>query len=196
MGAIGLTRALLSPKPIVLPAKAYPTMGTERARIQIVVFEDFLCHTCRYFSAEVFPAIESTYVAPQIAQYTLVPIALNARSKEVASAALSVFNQAPQSFFAFAQAVFEHPSQHSLDLDGLVALAGRFHGVDPAVLERDVKTGLFDAELDRNFKFARNAMKKNLRTPAVFINGFLMPGISFESISVRIDELLKMGTGT
>lgn len=191
LGSLGLLRAILVPGPVAIISEKYPAIGYDHAKIEVVVFEDFLCHTCKYFTMEVFPAIESTYVEQGLAKYVMVPLAFSSRSKEIANAALSVFHQAPHYYFPYVRELFLRFSDSNLELKDLVKAASKFKGVDLSLFENDVKTGRYDKELDENLQLAKRAMKRNLRTPAVFINGFQMPGISFESISTQIEEILK-----
>jgi len=191
VGTLGIYRVLLAPRPVVIIGKDYPTLGSENAKIEVVVFEDFLCHTCRYFTMEIFPAIESTYVEQGIAKYVMVPLAFSLHSKQVANAALAVFYQAPQDYFPFVRELFLRFSGGKLEFQDLVDVAKKFPEIDLSTFEHSINTGRYDHELDQNLKVAKKAMKKNLRTPAVFINGYAMPGISFESISLKIEEILK-----
>jgi len=190
VGSLGLYRALLTQKPVIILAKEYPSIGQDQAPVEIVVFEDLLCHTCRYFSMEVFPAIESTYVDRGVAKYSMVPLAFSSQSREMANAALAVYHQAPQYFFPFIRELFSRFSE-KLDLNELIEIASQFRGIDLPVFEASVKAGRYDPQLEHNLHVANKAMKKNLRTPAVFINGYPLPGISFESISLRIDAILS-----
>lgn len=192
VGCLGLYRAILSPRPMLIMPKDYPSIGSPNAPVEVVVFEDFLCHTCRYFTMEVFPAIESTYVDPGIAQYVMIPLGFSAHSKEVANAALAVFHQAPQYYFYYVRELFSLFAEGKLEFDDLVNSAAKLQGIDLNAFKESVKTGRYNQELDRNLEVAKKAMKKNLRTPAVFINGYAMPGISFESISLKIEEILKL----
>jgi protein-disulfide isomerase len=191
LGSLGLYRALLDPKPVVLMRNEYPTIGNENARIEVVVFEDFLCRACRRFSMEVFPAIQTAYVDRDIAKYVMVPLAFSSHSREIANAALAVFYQTPKHYFAYIQELFLLLADRTLEFKDLIEAAAKFGDIDLAAFEKSVKTGRYDQELDHNFQVAKKAMKKNLRTPTIFINGYPMTDISFESISLKIDEILK-----
>lgn len=193
--SLGLYRAILSPKPIVISAKEHPALGREDAQVEMVVFEDFLCHTCRYFSMEVFPAVQATYIDKGLVRCLMVPLAFSQLSNKIANAALSVFYQAPDSYFLFIQAFFlRYSDMKRLEIKDLVELASEIEGIDLIDFENSVRTGRFDSQLAHNLKVAKKAMKKNLRTPAVFINGFPIPGISFQSLSEQIESTLKTQT--
>ena len=194
MGSLGIYRSVLAVRPVVIVGKAYPSIGSEDAKIEMVVFEDFLCYTCRYFTLEVFPAIESTYVEKGVAKYVMVPLAFTSQSREIANAALEVHYQAPHSYFPYVRELFLRFSGGKVAFTDLMEAAEKFKEIDLQTFERNVKAGRYDHELDQNLQVAKKAMKKNLRTPAVFINGFPMPGITFESISLQIQEILKGGS--
>ncbi len=192
LAGFGLYRALLAPSPMAITMKSYPSIGQEDAPIEMIVFEDFLCHTCKYFTMEIFPAIESTYVDRGLVRYAMVPLAFSTHSKEIANAALAVFHQAPHYYFSYVRELFLLFGDGKLEFDDLVTSAAKIPGIDLNAFKQSVRTGRYNYELDRNLEVAQKAMKKNLRTPAVFINGFAMPGISFESLSLEIQEILKV----
>jgi hypothetical protein len=100
-----------------------------------------------------------------------------------------VFYQAPTSFFPFVREYFIRLSNKKVDLNDLLELAQEFEGIDLAFLEESVRTGRFNTQLEENLQLATRAMKKNVRTPAVFINGVLTPGVTFQSISSQIETL-------
>lgn len=193
LGSLGLLRAILVPGPVAILTEKYPSIGYNHAKIEVVVFEDFLCHTCKYFTMEIFPAIDSTYVESGIAKYVMIPLAFSARSREIANAALSIFYQAPHFYFPYVRELFLRFSDGNMEFRDLVDTAAKYKGIDLVRLGNDIKTGRYDQELDQNLQLAKKAMKRNLRTPAVFINGYQIPGISFESISTEIEEILNSG---
>jgi protein-disulfide isomerase len=189
LGAIGVYRSTVSPRVITINSELYPSMGNREAKIEILVFEDLSCHTCRYFTLEVFPAIQATYIAPGLVKYVMIPVSFLPNSQEIANAALAIFYQEPQSFFPFVHALFARYLNKKVDLEELVELAKEFEGIDLASFEESVKSGRFDQQLDQNLKVATKAMKKNVKTPSIFINGVPISGISFESIASSIEAL-------
>jgi protein-disulfide isomerase len=191
LGALSIYRAVSDRKPVVIIGEGYPSIGAENAKIEMVVFEDFLCHTCRYFSMEVFPAIQTTYVERGVVKYVMVPLATTPQSKEIANAALAVYHQAPAVYFPYVHELFLLFANDTLEFKDLVGAAAKFDEIDLREFESSVKTRRYDAELAMNYQAAKKAMKKSLRTPAVFINGHPMPNISFESISLQIEKDLK-----
>src|SRR5690348_7288175 len=86
LGSLGLYRAVVDHRPLVILGNEFPSIGDSDAKIEVVVFEDFLCHTCRYFSMEVFPAIQTTYIDRGVAKYVMVPLAFSPHSREIANA--------------------------------------------------------------------------------------------------------------
>jgi protein-disulfide isomerase len=191
IGALSIYRAVFDKKTVVIIGDGHPSIGFENAKIELVVFEDFLCHTCRYFSMEVFPAIQTTYVDRGIVKYVMVPLATSSHSKEIANAALAVYHQAPAVYFPYVHELFLLFAKGTLEFKDLVDAAAKFESIDLEEFESGVKTRRYDTELAHNYQMAKKAMKKSLRTPAVFINGHPMPDISFESISLQIEKDLK-----
>ncbi len=184
---LAITKAVRVPQPSEIKTEHYPQIGKIDAPITMVVFEDFLCRTCRYFNLEVFPAIQTTYIDTGLVKYVMIPLAFSSNSKEIANAAYFFFYQAPHHYFTFVQEVFSQNKK--LEIQDLIQLASQFPGVGLTAFVESIKLGKYDQELENNLAAAKKAMKNNLHTPAVFINGELNHGISFESLSGQIESI-------
>ena len=194
LSVLGISRAITVQTPLEIQAERFPRMGRNDAPVTMVVFEDFLCKTCRYFSLEIFPAIQSQFIDEGIVKYVMVPLAFSTYSKEIANAAYAVFYQAPGIYFRFVQELFSAiDREKKIELPDLLQLASQFSEIDLKSFEKSVKLGKYDEELQENLKIANKAMKKNLHTPAIFINGHLVHGISYESIADKIESIQEGG---
>jgi len=190
LGGIGIHRAIVAPRPILFAAVDCPVIGADNAKIAMIVFEDLACSSCRRFTQEILPQIQAAYIERGIAKLVLIPVVLYRESKMMANAILEVHHQAPEKVFPFLHELileFGDRNPSALDLIDLAMRIGNIYLVDFA---RNIETGRYNQELDGNLHLAKMAMKKNLKTPALFINGFAAPALSFESISMQIDRIL------
>src|SRR3990167_317774 len=101
IGGMGIHRMLLPPSPVLIPTASYPRIGSEQAKIELFIFEDFLCRACRFFNQEVQPRLLTTYVDTGVVRIIAIPLAFSDESKVLANAALEVFDQIPDQFFPF-----------------------------------------------------------------------------------------------
>ncbi|HSX38454.1 MAG TPA: thioredoxin domain-containing protein [Chlamydiales bacterium] len=192
LATLALSHAVWVSKPLIIATKDYPRIGEENAPVEIVVFEDFLCRTCCYFSLEVFPKLQSAYIDRGVAQYVMVPLAFSSDSQKIANAAYDIFHQNSEEYFPFVRELFlEISDAKKLTFQDLLNMAAQMNAIDQTQFERSVKSGRFDQQLERNLELAKKAMKKNLHTPSIFINGHLISGISFQTLSVQIEKILQ-----
>ena len=183
------------PDPVAIRVTGQPTLGSADAKVEVVVFEDFMCDTCRYFSEEIFPKLHNRYVASGQIRYTFVPLAFIDGSKPLANAALAVYKIAPQKFWAYAHELFAFVEKHSFDGAEdkiLLELADEVGGIDLFKLKNCIKTSCHAAELEMNFSAARDAMGKEFGTPALFVNGIKTSPVDYKAIETRIDKALYL----
>jgi protein-disulfide isomerase len=186
-------RQLRSPKPIAIDTAGIPSAGSREARVEIVVFEDFQCSTCRHFSEEVFPQLQKKYIEPGIARYTIVSLALIPGSKLLSNAALGVYHSSPDRYFAFIHEIFNEfaEEEKAVTEEKLLEAAKKVGGIDMAKIESCIKSRCYYPEIDRNLELARSVMKKNFHTPTVFINGIQATALTWKSVEAQIEKALQ-----
>ena len=184
------------PDPISIETKGFPTIGDRKAKVEIVIFEDFRCVHCCYFSEEIFPEIQANYVDKGIASYTLIPLAFMSKSKPIANAALAVYRQNPNRFFAYAHELFAACiAGIILDDHELYRTAKKVGGINLVRLQECIDSHCYYEELDKNLHMAKRLMGKDFGTPSLYINGVATPTSSYRTIQSRIDRALdKTGT--
>ena len=172
-----------------------PTIGDPKAKVSVIVFEDFLCKGCRIFNEEIFPQIESRYVAFGHVRYTLIPLGFMEDSKPLGNAAFAVHKIAPDRFFSFAKELFrttETVHRLDIDLEILLDLAKKVGGIDLKRFEECVRTKCYFSELDSHYEKAKELFGERFGTPAILIDGVLTPPSSFRLIQFRIDKALGL----
>ncbi|MDE3045205.1 MAG: thioredoxin domain-containing protein [Verrucomicrobiota bacterium] len=177
-----------------IPLADLPTLGSPRAPIEIVIFEDFRCYGCRTFNEEIFPQVESRYITSGRARYTFVPVAFMSGSKPLGNAAIAVHKQAPDRFFPYIRELFRYAEMRQgreSDPAVFVKIAKKVGGIDLKELEKSIKTERYYNELERNYQWAKRIMGRKFGTPALFVNGALTSTASFRAVELKIDRALE-----
>jgi protein-disulfide isomerase len=97
-----------------------PTLGSPKANIDIVVFEEPKCPACKTFSDTIYPKIRKNFVATNKATYTLIPISFIKNSMPAAIALFCVYHQDkdfPNSelFFKYVEHMYANQPSESED---------------------------------------------------------------------------------
>lgn len=102
------------------PQLPTPVAGDAEADVTVAVYEDYACSHCRTFSEEVYPQIESAYIADGTIRYEFhdFPIPVDKTvSWQAASAARAVQAAADDSsFFTYSKRLFENQDRLGPDV--------------------------------------------------------------------------------
>lgn len=172
------------PLPMEVRLSDYPPIG--QGSIELVLFEDFLCPSCRIFSEEVFPEIVEQLIATGKAQFTLIPIALGTDSQPIANAVIAVYKMAPDRLLPFLFALEKKGAENREDI---LAAAAEVGDIDDRRLVRAMDFRLYYGELERNLEWGEHLLGDQFGTPTLFVNGRLTSTASFEAIMHRLQQL-------
>ena len=172
--------------PVVLDVKGYPSIGS--GEIELVVFEDLCCISCRTFSEEIFPQISEKFLETGKARLTVIPVAFGEESKPIANAALAVYKMAPSRFIPFILELFKTKAS---DRESMLQVAAKVGGIDEERLAKCIDAQLYYHELDGNLTWAMRLMGKEFGTPTLFVNGILTSTSSFDALVSRIQQMEK-----
>ena len=169
----------------LLPA---PTLGPEDAPVTVMAFEDYACPHCRDYSLETFPDIRSEYIDAGDVRYEFhdLPIPVNQESQRAASAARAVQDTVGNgAFWAYSKSLFEN--QSDLGPSKYADLASPV-GADPdtvrtAAVERSYQATV-QADRQRGVDLGISG------TPGIVVNGSILEGYSYETVSSAIDDAL------
>ena len=190
----GLYQLFRIPDALQIATHNQPTLGSHKAKVDVVIFEDFLCPECAIFNETIFPQIESEYISKNQVRYTLVPVSFLDHSKPLANAALAVYHMAPDLFFPYAQALFQSARLlQQADVGQLVDIARAIGDVDERELKKAIATRRYDPELEHNLLLAKQLMGNNFGTPALYVNGVATSTGSFRAVQARIERALYRG---
>lgn len=182
------------PTPVRIEVAGCPVLGQKDAPIQMVLFEDFRCGSCRSFNMKLLPRIQEHYIDPGHVKFTIVPLAFISGSKPLANAALAVYHIAPERLLPYmhglSQGLGEIETKTPVEQQ-LINLAKAIGGIDLLQFKTCVMTDCHEATLEKNFLLAKEVMGQEFGTPMLYING--MPGstVSFEAIQAMTDPILK-----
>ncbi|MBI5273185.1 MAG: thioredoxin domain-containing protein [Chlamydiia bacterium] len=188
LGGMNLYHAFTLPQAIIIDKSAYPCLGSARAGIELILFEDLRCTACQEFSQKVLPGIQKIYIDSGIAQLLLIPLAFSDSSQRLANAALAVFAQSNALFFPFLQQLFAQFPNGEPSLEELVTLASSLGIQDLSAFVTDVEEDRFNAALKSHLILARRLTRDALHTPALLINRELAEGDSWEEIASQIER--------
>ena len=180
------------PMPVDFDTKGFPTIGDSKAKVEFIIFEDFRCTHCCYFSDEIYPQIKKAYVDTGLASYTIVPLAFMNKSKPIGNAALAVYRQNPNRFFDYAHELFKACIEGKIpDEHELYRMAKKVGGINLVRLEECLESHCYYEELENNLHLAQRLMGKEFGTPTLYINGVPGPTSSFKAVQSKIEGILK-----
>jgi protein-disulfide isomerase len=169
-------------------------VGNPLAPVELVLFEDLRCGTCRDFDTEITPKLKSRYIDKGQVRYTVVLLSFLEGSKPLANAALAVYQLAPQQFLPFVHQIFQkflHTPMEGSEKETLLAIATQLGGIDLVELEKCIDMRCHYETLDQNFFWAKKLMGNDLRTPALYVDGVATPVLPFRAIQAQIERALQ-----
>lgn len=163
------------------------SIGSEGARVEMVLFQDFACFACYRFLKETLPQVQTAYLDSGKAHLTLIPVALRDESKLIATAILEIQAQEPSLVYPFIQKLVSSLQQRPPNFIDLLHAAVSLEKIQISDLTEALQSDKYDKQLRNNFKIAKKNMGGKLTTPALFINGERVSYLSFSSISLKIE---------
>lgn len=138
---------------------AFPHRGPDGDVPEIVVFADFKCPHCKTYEETVMPELLKRYVDSGQARliYVTLPV-LGGDAVSAAKAALAVYDQRPEAFFPYAEALFRAQQGVNEAWATPATLANIAHQVAPEIDAEAVKAAAArgeDPRLDDAMRLAR-----------------------------------------
>jgi len=168
-------------KPISLNLINQPMLGDYNAPVQVVVFEDFMCEECQYFSTEVFPKINEEYIKPGKISLKLIPISFLPYSKKVSESAYCIYVQDKPLFWEFLNLWFEKVPSFQVN-STLNTVLKSLPSLDRIAYNKCIRSKDFMKANDSNLKIAEKMIHPEVEVPAVFVNGQRAPSYTYETL--------------
>jgi len=179
--------------------EAQQVRGNENAAVTVVEFGDYMCPTCMVWDRMVYPQLHKDYIATGKVQYVFINTLFHGQPSELAAlASESVFEQSPEHFWAYHDAIFtaqanQDSNSNWVTPELLLSLAEEHvPGIDLEKLEADLvnKAALPKLVIDMDL-VDRYEVKG---TPTVMINGIVMNNpMDYEEIRETIEQELEAG---
>lgn len=186
--------------PVERPMVDGRAMGDPNAPVNIEVFEDFQCPSCKTYSEDVEPLVVDNYVAPGDVYYVyrhfpfLDDQAAGSESNQAANASMCAADQ--ERFWDYHDILFANwngENQGAFIDKRLVAFAEAL-SLDMDAFNSCFESNAFRDEIQEDFNDGRS--RGVTGTPAVFVNGVqITPGFipSFDDISEAVEAELASG---
>ncbi|WP_331235667.1 DsbA family protein [Natronorarus salvus] len=163
-----------------------PAMGDPDSGIEVEVYEDFACPSCRTYELDVAPEIKDRYVEPgEISYHTHdFPIPVDDTwSWKVPNAALAVLEDAgEEAYVDFGAEVYELQGEY--EADSLAALAAS-HGADEATVREAIDEEPFCEQIVESRQAGIDRGVEG--TPTVVVNDEFLEEWSVEAVSDAIE---------
>ncbi|WP_112179887.1 DsbA family protein [Paraliobacillus zengyii] len=171
-----------------------PTMGESDAPVTVVEFGDFKCPACKVWGENILPQLVSDYVDTGDVEFSFINVLFHGEESQLASlAAESVYNQNPDAYWDYHEAIFEaqpSDSQEWVTKSKMLELASSVSNIDTEQLETaiDDNTQIDEVNKDTDIVNAFDIQQ----TPTIMINGIVIEDpFNYESIQNAIDSALE-----
>lgn len=187
------------PASISINRTGYPTIGFDKAKVNVVVFEEPKCSNCKLFSDEIYPKIKKEFIDTNKITYTVIPVSFLPGSMPAAIALLCVYYADPlypndELCLSYMDYMYEHqPDEHKnwATPDKMIEFANNASpAIDTSKLKRCIDKDTYRIKIEQNTNYGKQLMGGMISTPTVYVNGIAVKELSFEEISKIIKEVL------
>jgi protein-disulfide isomerase len=193
MGPWGPAMAAPATKSAGLPARAGDmSLGSPKAKIQLVEYASLSCPHCARFNAEVFPAFKAKYVDTGKVRYTLREM-LTPPSEVAAAGFLMARCAGPANYFKVVDEVFRSQTRwEDGDIRSIFLGIAQAHGLTEAGFETCLKDSEGLTAINGRVDAAISAGVNS--TPTFFVNGKKFEGeMSLQQLDAAIAAAGKLG---
>lgn len=186
----------LRPQPTLRPNsdvgsgyEGQPTLGSRRAPVKLILFENFLCEHCKGFETEAFGLLKRDYIDTGKVEAYYVNLAWgDATAVTAGRAGECAFRQDAGAFWRYKEALFA-----AQGVDGWATLArvvevAESVGLEPAQLRTCIAEGQTQAEVSRDLELADFVGVTG--TPSVIVGSVGFEAPSYETLRAEIDAQL------
>lgn len=178
------------PTQVQINTKDQPTLGSPKAKIHIVAFEDLKCHNCMRYNLQILPTLKKKYIETGKAKYTVINVAFIPGSMPAANAARCLYKQNKKFFTPFVKNVYNQQPGEMVNwatIPNLVNLANNIPGVNKKKLSRCIYKSPYTHFINNNLKIAMGVMNGVVATPTIYVNGYIVKPLTMD----RLDEVIK-----
>lgn len=188
------------PDAIQVNAKGQPTIGFQKAKVHVVVFEEPKCPNCRDFNNKIFGKLKEEFIDTNKISLTVIPVSFLAGSMPAAIATLCVYYADPlypnsDLFFTYLDCIYADQPPENTDWatpDRLVQFGQK---ASPAInlqkLRKCIDSDTYRAKIVKNTDYGRSIMGGTIVTPTLYVNGIRAKELSYDSIQKLIKDVLE-----
>ncbi|MBP1934248.1 DsbA family protein [Ammoniphilus resinae] len=173
-----------------------PSLGSDDAPIKLVEFADFKCPACKYFGENIMPQLQKDFIDTgkvQLFFTNYLVISPDADSKTAAMAGEAIYQQKPEEFWKFYEAVFAAQGDEKTNWatsDRLVQIAKDANvAVDLDKLKKAIDEQTFASKVDTDETIAGKSGVRS--TPTLFMNGKEVSNDATFDYNLLKEEILK-----
>ena len=166
--ALAAGAALAAPATKLPPAPGDMSLGSPKARVQMVEYASLSCPHCARFNAEVFPAFRAKYVDTGKVRYTLREM-LTPPAEVAAAGFLMARCAGPGKYFKVVDAVFRSQAQWDGAIKPIFLAIAKDNGLSEPQFEACLSSEAGYAGVNARVKSAIDAGVNS--TPTFFIDG-------------------------
>lgn len=173
-----------------------PTLGSSDAPVEVVVFIDFKCRSCKTFHEEVFPDLKTDYINKGKVKFTYVhAVEVGPDSEMLARIAELIHTRKPQAYWEYVSLMFKHQEDPQIvwGTSGKIykLISGQLPAVDQDLIRNDQYETNVTAQLSMDQKLMTQAGVTGL--PSGLINGKPITNIFDKNVIEReIDRALDL----
>ncbi len=197
-------RANNKQKVVEIDTEGQPTQGSPDAPVQIVVFKEPKCSSCKDFAKDIYPKLKKEYIDTGKVRYTLILVSFLPNSMPAAEAMLCAYYADPaypnsDHFFQFAEYLYQNQPDESTDWAKtplLVEFAKKSNAsINLEKLQDCISRETYRTQIEKNTAYGKELMGGSISTPTIYVNGIEMRELNYEILSSKIQELIKKEKG-
>ena len=185
----------MSPAPIPLYTEGQPTIGSPKAKVHVVVFEDPKCNNCILYNTQNYTKLYNTYIEPGLILYTVYLVADLPNSLLTNKFLLCAAKQSPESFFTLLHRYYANPPLAATDKELSKELLNLTKQPDTPLIVKSLNSCMtsktMQNQVNANTDYARMIMGGTISTPRVFVNGLQLTNPSYKELTTLIEKELK-----
>lgn len=169
----------------MLDVGSFPQMGSQKAPVQMLVFEDLRCPECRNFHLQVLPEVKTRFIDTGRVKCSYVLLSFVEHSLPLAKTCLAVGEVRPEKFFSFVDALYRTELPPGSTGEEYLA---EFSKTDRKMIQKIAQEKRLQEVLEAHDQFAENLMKEDFGTPTVYINGREVKHLTVDALERAIEN--------
>lgn len=193
--------------PETIDLSVHPTIGSPKAKVEVVAFLEPKCPDSKRFYDESYPMLFDEYIKTNNVRYTVITTSFLPNSMPAAIALLCVYNQDqnPQRadlFFKYLEMIYENqmPERENwATVARLQEIANKASSdIDQNRLRMCIEKGNYKDQIEENTRLG-NRIMGNLSTPTIYVDGVKVENaddtVDYPQLKYAIQQALKRKLG-